>query len=272
MAHLDQALAQELGSRLLDIVSGNDSNKARLILERQLLEQIYKELTRESKTSYNGLFARIKYIADTLGTPASIQHQVNALRILCNKAAHDELPEVKDQDIQSGAVAIQSLLRWLNPDFTNPDLDSLASSAGFRVFAPLPPAEKQSFTCLVVSWCVTQETPRTLKLELTLCLEDNTELKVVLRDNDKVLYSSLAPSLWKYATLHCENLSAVAGRDNCFIDNPQSVIVLEPDFLLDASSISECIQEAALHPEYYILNRLSDSDNSVKLLIGKMVN
>lgn len=272
MAHLELVLVCEFGGRLLDIIKSSDSNKAKLILERQLLEQIYKELTKDIRTSFNGLFARIKYIQETLDTPASINQQVNTLRIICNKAAHDEIPEVTDSDVFSGATAINELLVWLHPEYQLPELESLVSKFGFKQFTPLPPAARESFTGLLLEWKVENETPQTKKLVLGICLEDNTEVSVILRDNKNVSHSSLAPSLWRYATIYCENLSAIAGRSNCYLDNPQTVVVLEPDFLLDASSISECMEDENMHPEYYIINRLQENDNNVKLLTGKLVN
>ncbi len=49
-------------------------------------------------------------------------------------------------------------------------------------------------------------------------------------------------------------------------------IVLEPDFLMDASSLAECYRNYGAHPANYLLSRLTPSENTRHLILGNIAN
>jgi DNA replication ATP-dependent helicase Dna2 len=49
-------------------------------------------------------------------------------------------------------------------------------------------------------------------------------------------------------------------------------IILEPDYLVDVTSIAECFAPNGARPEYYLLNKFMPSSQSKYLLIGHLVN
>ena len=51
-----------------------------------------------------------------------------------------------------------------------------------------------------------------------------------------------------------------------------SFIILEPDYLLDISSLAECFREYGHHPANYLLARLQTPDNTRPLLLGNIAN
>lgn len=271
---MDACQALELAEKLLDILKSEDSEGAKLIQQRQLLEQIYKTLLADVTQSFNGLFARIQYYHDSHETPEDIVYQVNALRIMANKAAHGELEQVSPEAIASGALGIYRLIQTLAEGYEHPELASLLQQA--KPFPRREHAKKQSFPCLLKSWQYHKSGGRIAGLELKAITEDGEGVSILLRDDQrypqKAKYSSLAPSLWQYANLYCHQLSTVAGKPNFFIDNPRTLIVLEPDFLVDASSISECIGSTGIYPELYLLNRLFSDRSNDKMLMGKVIN
>lgn len=50
------------------------------------------------------------------------------------------------------------------------------------------------------------------------------------------------------------------------------LIVLEPDYLIDASAIAECFQDYAVTPLHYFRNRLEEKENRSYLLLGNLAN
>jgi hypothetical protein len=67
-------------------------------------------------------------------------------------------------------------------------------------------------------------------------------------------------------------LSVVAGKTNHFMSNPQTQIVVEPDFLIDISALAECFGHKGFYPEFFILNRMINEASNDKTLGGKAVN
>ena len=49
-------------------------------------------------------------------------------------------------------------------------------------------------------------------------------------------------------------------------------IVLEPDYLLDASSLAECYRNYGAHPANYLMSRLTPSENTIPLILGNIAN
>ena len=58
-------------------------------------------------------------------------------------------------------------------------------------------------------------------------------------------------------------------EDGCY---RPAAFVLEPDYLLDVSAISQCFQGGSVEPIFYLLNRFLPKDNSVPLLLGAIAN
>jgi len=73
--------------------------------------------------------------------------------------------------------------------------------------------------------------------------------------------------LWPQAQL---NLLDV-GIDEAGVLTPK-FIVLEPDYLLDASSLAECYKNYGAHPANYLMARLTPAENTLPLLLGNIVN
>lgn len=49
-------------------------------------------------------------------------------------------------------------------------------------------------------------------------------------------------------------------------------IILEPDYLIDASSIAECFQDYAISPLHYFRNKFEEKENRSYLLLGNLAN
>lgn len=265
---------RELAIRLLELLQSTACEKLRLIQERQILEQIYKEFTADLPVSFHGLFARMQYYHDAEGIPEAIVQQVNTLRILCNKVTHDELDSIPEGASLSGALSIYRLLQHGCSELDLPELSAILEQA--KAFTRRPATKKTSFTCVLLSWNLQEQAGQKRALELFARNEEGQELCIILRDDQinagKAKYTTLYPSLWKYAMLNCLNLSEVAGKEYYYIDNPGTIIVLEPDFLIDASAIAECMDSDGSHPELFVLGKLFTERSGAKMLQGQMVN
>ena len=75
------------------------------------------------------------------------------------------------------------------------------------------------------------------------------------------------PLFWRGASLNLLDCT----MDELGICSP-SFIVLEPDYLLDISSLAECYRDYGSHPANYVMNRLMPIENVCPLLIGNIAN
>ncbi len=50
------------------------------------------------------------------------------------------------------------------------------------------------------------------------------------------------------------------------------LVIVEPDYLLDVSSVAECMREYGSHPFYFLINRCSEKSNTAPILLGNAAN
>ena len=103
--------------------------------------------------------------------------------------------------------------------------------------------------------CITKDTPRneiTVKYETTAGNSDVAGSMEVFREGAQL------------NLIDCET-----DKEGFVI--PQ-YIILEPDYLIDASAIAECFQDYAVSPLHYFRNRLEEKENRSYLLLGNLAN
>ena len=74
-------------------------------------------------------------------------------------------------------------------------------------------------------------------------------------------------NFWRHAQLNL--LDVTVNKDGIYTP---SFIVLEPDYLIDISSLAECYKDYGSHPANYFMNRLVPIENVRPLLLGNIAN
>ena len=101
-------------------------------------------------------------------------------------------------------------------------------------------------------------------------LDEVSERPYLVRYNIPQINEEFAETcklLWQHAQM---NLLDVA-IDETGILTP-SFIVLEPDYLIDISSLAECFRDYGHHPGNYFLSRMQPIENARPLLLGNIAN
>ena len=265
----------EAYSQLNELIASTQDPNDKLPQLRRLVEGIYKELSSDSGFSFSGLFARMQYVHETMEAPPEILVQLNRLRILGNKAAHDADYKTSRADWASSVLAARSLLQWLNPALSDARVDKFIESQRAIPFtATAFETPKTSFLCIVEKWDPIKKSDKTSGIRIIAALDDGSQCMIFLNDfqGEGRQWSRLNKVLWKYCCLSCQNLSVITGKDRYFQSNPQSLIIVEPDFLLDASAVADCFLNEESHPEFFILNRMQNEAASEKPVLGMIAN
>jgi len=276
MTILGQEAAAATLERLISLCEGPEGVKARLLLLRTLLEEMYKELSRDARVSMSGLFARMQYLHDLAALPEQLVKQANLLRIFCNKVAHEQDYSATEEDFHSACWVMRELLHWYQESLDLGELDAYLKTNSAIPFPDRPHAKRHSFQAVVQSWNVTRNADQANGIEIRAIDEDGQALSILLRDDDKSIggkrWSLLNRCLWKWATVTCLNLSESSGAANQYIDNPGTLIVVEPDYLIDVSTIAQCISYNAMNPELAVLSRIVSDESTQSLVLGSAVN
>lgn len=222
-----------------------------------LLDRACKQITKESGIDYSNLFSRLHAVCrEKLYLPQNIER----FRIHCKLLQRGEfVPDDEDYLIDLKALCeavahffsceIPITLQKLLPQQQIPQKTICYSQNTFV----------KRIRLVVTSWNDKQ-------IE-GYCDKYPTEQPLTVDYSNLPVYNDLSSLLYEGAQLNV--LSAFQTTDRRII--PEQ-LVLEPDYLIDITSLSECFQSYGASPYTYLLNKLKPSHTNKYKLLGNAAN
>lgn len=271
---IDKTALEDLRQRYSDCWQKMPPDLNVLMILRQIHENIYKHLCKDAGMAFSGLFARQQYAHEKLGFPAFLCAQSNLLRLYLNKATHEPDTIIRAQDSASCLFVILKLLEYVDPDSGYGDFHKKLTEIKAQAFANTERKATTHLEAVLQSWTVSDD-KRSISMSVTN--SDGETCSILLRNDDAIKFpgrqwTDLAKVLWKYATLKFRDISAVNGRDLHYQSTYDTLVILEPDFLMDVSSIAECFSKEQYHPELFFINRFVQDGSNDAAIQGKAVN
>ena len=229
---------------------------------RESFERMAREQMQNVALQVTDLAARINYLSVQFALDDAVKNALHTFRLTSNDVMnHRKEPIVEEflRDVRSVAETCRIVFKTSVPK----ELDEI-----------LPKK-------------VQKNSMKRAKLELVrrmrVCFDyaDDEFLYVhpvdeVLDESWRVRYNQLGVNeeftegiadFWRHAQL---NLLDVRLHDDG--SYTPSFVVLEPDYLLDISTLAECFRDYGSHPANYLMSRLVPIDNARPLLLGNIAN
>lgn len=229
---------------------------------REWLERLCREQMKDESLQMTDISPRINFLSEKFGFDQTEQYRLHTFRLNSVRILNEQLEpdtEMFLSDLKTLALVVGKISRLEIP----PVLRSVLPGEDRRFF-PQTDAGK-----------------RFKRVRVCFLYSDNTYLYVNPSDflseevwkvsyrvkgvND--FFSPVVGRLWPYAQLNL--LDVTVGEPGIYIP---AFIVLEPDYLVDISSLAECYKEYGSHPANYNLNKLLPVENVRPLLLGNIVN
>ncbi len=229
---------------------------------RGLLEYACRTQMAESSLQMTDLAARISFVASKIGLTIVEQNRLHTVRLTSNEVLNRQLEPTREQllrDVKTVAFFIRKLSGAVIPE---------------KLYHLLPVAD--------ATYRVADVGCRQVR-RMRVCFQyaDDTYLYVYPTESvcDELLkvrygvpqvneeFAITCSLLWKNAQVNLLDVSVDAKG----VLTP-SFIILEPDYLIDISSLAECFREYGHHPANYVLSRLQMPDNTRPLLLGNIAN
>ena len=229
---------------------------------RELLEECCKSQLDETAFQKADLAACINYVAVKLNLSNVAQHRLHTFRLTSNAILNHQEEPTRDsllRDVKTLAFFLQLISNQPIP----PALHRLLPQADATYNAAPLSLRKEKY--IRVSYLYKDE-----HYLYVQSLDKSFEKPLKVRYNLEDVNAEFAETcslLWPQAILNFLDVSI----DSEGILFP-AIIVLEPDYLLDISSLAECFKEYGHHPANYLLNRLSPSQNTSAMLLGNIAN
>lgn len=228
---------------------------------RALLERACKDLTADENIQFSNLFSRLNYICDKKGLDKRKTYQINTFRINANKVLHAELSPTKEvylQDIKALSNAISHFYSVSIPA----ELSTVLPKTD-RYQPQKRQGKKYDRIRVEVSstdgdfiYAFDEDNPT----------EDPIKIKYnVPGINDE--FAQTVASLWKGCQLNLIDVTV----DEHGLYFPE-LIVLEPDYLIDISSLAECMKDYGRHPLNYVQSKFESMEITPAILLGNTAN
>lgn len=229
---------------------------------RDLLERICRGQMQNESLQMTDLSARISFVSAKVGLSVTEQNRLHTFRLTSNAILNRQQEPNREQLLRDAKTLAFFIRKLLDEDIPL-ELYRLFPRAD-ATYLVAPPARERVQRMRVCFQYADEQ-----YLYVTP-LDEVSEHPYLVRYNVPQINEEFAETcklLWRHAQV---NLLDVA-IDEAGILTP-SFIVLEPDYLLDISSLAECFRDYGHHPANYFLSRLQPIENARPLLLGNIAN
>lgn len=255
---------QEYYSELLAIHSLEQSATQKLIQLRQLFDRFCRQVSQVDQLTFPNFFSRLDFVVKKFGVQPHLSQGLNALRIRTNPSHREQKASVNE--VEWAIKLLADLIYEVSNEPTPVALFDIYPSGKLnfslksRFKGERIPRIRCHFSHKAGEDCFfvwTDDDP-----------DDPMKVKLSPDFDDTVFFSSILGDVARGATLNLVDV-AFDEEEKAYIPE---IVVLEPDFLIDISSLSECFKDYGKHPLNYIFSRLGLPANNKYLLLGNVAN
>ncbi len=271
---------------LRDTLSDDAPNKVKFIKVYSLLNELFFEILDGEKQLFSNFFTSSIFIFDRFKFPPELIRNINKVRYFSNQLKRNNKLYCSNDDLiyatQAAVKAIERLSNLPVPDYL---------SQYFRadlIFHWKPESLGGEDKIIKEIRVVVKSRKKHEKQydyddAALLCDSDDFgQVNVILKD----WHSDVSKLLWRGAVLNLFDF-AVAGNNNSDnnsatdAENPaeitlestaNSLVVLEPDYLIDVTGIAECFNSTGSNVYLYFLKLFIRTGTSYPLVVGNLVN
>jgi len=220
----------------------------RLFELKRVMERLSRELTSDEPVQFPTLFSRLVFLARKHRLPERLEWQLQHLRVR-SREVRESNSELTEAEYRQHEQALVTFLKQLSGETTGWDQEPI----------PVPEPAGSDQTLRVQLLSIDRE-----KGEMLTLAERYPGLRLTVRYDTE---PGIADQLWEGAQLNLVDFK----MDECGRLVPR-LIVLEPDYLIDASAIAECFHDYCITPLHYFRNRFETPENRSYLLLGNLAN
>lgn len=229
---------------------------------RDLLERLCRNLMQNKSLQMTDLSARISFVASLVGLTVVEQNRLHTFRLTSNAVLNRKEDPTRDRLLRD-VKTLSFFLKKISGAAIPEELYRLLPKADATYLIAPPAREKVERMRVCFQYSDEQflyVTPLDSVSDELLRVRYN-----IPQFNDE--FAQTCKILWQHAQLNLLDIHI----DDAGILSP-AFIVLEPDYLIDISSLAECFRDYGHHPANYLLARLQPIENARPLLLGNIAN
>lgn len=225
---------------------------------KRILERNCKVLTTEDNLQFPSFFARLIFISQKYNISKSLEWRLQNIRIKAAFLLKNESNIISENQYNKAVNTVLALFSLAYLD----EKTKIEQEADGEVSVLLP-IRLNKIRAQVVE-IKSDESLLSCKIDTD---EPTDLIEVSYNDSINSSFNDTIQKLWIGAQLNLINVKIDA--NGCYI--PQ-IIVLEPDYLIDASSMAECFQNYGRTHLHFFRRKFEQTPNSHYILMGNLAN
>jgi len=246
---------------LIEIHNEQNSTTDKYPKLRSLLERVCKDLTANESIQFSNLFSRLNYVCEKTNLDRRKTFQINTLRINANNVLHADFKPTQEDYLQNLKALCNALSHFYGIDIPKSLSDILPKTEFYK------PKQRQGkkYDRIRIEVSSTDE-------QYIYAFDEENPTEEPIKIKHHVLgineeFNSTIAKLWKGCQLNL--IDVTVDEQGIYLPD---LIILEPDYLLDISSLAECFKDEGYSYLSYFRSRLETMPNKHYLLLGNIAN
>lgn len=247
-------------------LSNELTHRKKILAAYKVFKDFFIKLDEHNEQLFTNFYQRIVYIIDKYNIDKNIAQRIHFIRFFATNLRYNKPKDISNDDLYiffanlfiiftaisqykfenfSHLLQKYSGINLIGIDLAKPNFKDYLSSI-------------KIFTRRVISF---EDESSTVEIET----EDGKIATLLL----KKPWHSLAKYLEPHTPLQILNISI---DGNFLSTNKYSIVVYEPDFLVDVTDIAECFVKDDFSPAVYFVNKFTNGSANLKMLRGNIIN
>lgn len=261
---------------IISVIEGKSELIDKAISLKRVFSRIFSELTLKEAISFSGIRAKIEYVSAVHEFDKSTIDKIHRIKKFAFRVINKKINFTK-ADFLAFASELTSLVRDLSEEPVPEELRIIIEKH-------LPVIkEKESVAaedyindikCIVLNISALTSEEKGKEYFSALCENVEDDFRFSLRihsynfDDLRILRSNLH----RYQTLRILNIKAYNKEKHLYSTDSTTQIIIEPDFLVEASEIAECFSNFASNPNIFFIRKFIPSVTGEGAFKGTLVN
>lgn len=225
---------------------------------KKILERNCKEITASETLQFPSLFSRLVFIAQKYDLPPALEWQLQTIRVKTSFLLKDASNLISTIQYEKASAMLKQFFAIIYNQ-QKEELSDVQYDTRENV------KENKHTDCIRV-----QITAIDRDKNILIGITEDSTLKIEIRHNVENVNDTFNPTinrLWVGAQINI--IASYIDKSGYYIPK---FIVLEPDYLIDASAIAECFQNFSISHLHYFRRRFEQPVNSQYILLGNLAN
>lgn len=246
---------------ILQLAAGNSTANTNRLMHETLV-YVCHEALKDSRQNYGNLFSQVDFLCKRHNVRLSDRIEIQSMRRSTNRAEQLSEEETK--------YCLRALCRFVSAITAThiPDLLLRSLPANGRPYANTEGDDVSYVRCIVRRW------DEKFIYVYTESVFNGITLAVDHSDEDLIYIKDLLKEGMQLNLIDCKISAGKADKSKTPDDAERIVkpglIIIEPDYLLDISTVASCFKEYGRHPLTYIIERMKAKANSSAILMGNL--